>query len=83
MPSLSLTGALIDTVGAALKAAGRSASSAASGDRDAATPATAPFAQTLQQRVDTRHDADRTATADTAPPKSADAKPVAAKADDD
>ncbi|MCA8275143.1 flagellar hook-length control protein FliK [Burkholderia sp. AU30280] len=57
MPPLPLLGALLDTAGAALKAARGSGPSGAAGN-DAANAATAaPFAQTLKQSVTARRDA--------------------------
>ncbi|RQR43130.1 MULTISPECIES: flagellar hook-length control protein FliK [unclassified Burkholderia] len=57
MPPLPLLGALLDTAGTALKAVRDAGSSAAAGNDAAASPAAVPFAQTLKQSVDTRHDA--------------------------
>ncbi|WP_321810939.1 MULTISPECIES: flagellar hook-length control protein FliK [unclassified Burkholderia] len=60
MPPLPLLGALLDTAGTALKAVRDAGSSAAAGKTNgndaAASPAAVPFAQTLKQSVDTRHD---------------------------
>ncbi|WP_175847272.1 flagellar hook-length control protein FliK [Burkholderia arboris] len=64
MPPLPLLGALIDTAGAALKAARGSGSSASTGNDASATPTAVPFAQTLKQSVVTRRDASNTATPD-------------------
>ncbi|WP_322082948.1 flagellar hook-length control protein FliK [Burkholderia sp. BCC1972] len=63
MPPLPLLGALLDTAGAALKAARGSGSSAAGNDVSAAATA-APFAQTLKQSVVTRRDASNPAAPD-------------------
>ncbi|AXF22023.1 flagellar hook-length control protein FliK [Burkholderia pyrrocinia] len=84
MPPLPLLGALIDTAGAALKAARGSGSSATATGNDAATAV--PFAQTLKQSVVTRHDAAHSGTPD-ASTKQASSKPAAGTkpsgADDD
>lgn len=65
MPPLPLLAALIDTAGAALKAARGSGSSGAAAGNDAATATAAvPFAQTLKQSVVTRRDAANSATPD-------------------
>ncbi|KVH61191.1 flagellar hook-length control protein [Burkholderia sp. MSMB1072] len=62
MPPLPLLGALLDTAGAALKAARGSGASAAS---DASATASAvPFAQTLKQSVATRDDTANAGTPD-------------------
>ncbi|WP_175905217.1 flagellar hook-length control protein FliK [Burkholderia seminalis] len=75
MPPLPLLGALLDTAGAALKAA-RGAGSSAAGN-DASAPATAvPFAQTLKQSVVTRRDASSTAAPDASTTQAA-SKPAA------
>ncbi|QTO43257.1 flagellar hook-length control protein FliK [Burkholderia latens] len=70
MPPLPLLGALLDTAGTALKAATRSAGSAASapsaGSDAANGPAAAPFAQTLKQSVATRHETANDDTPDAA-----------------
>lgn len=77
MPPLPLLGALIDTAGAALKAARGSGSSGAAAGNDAATATTAvPFAQTLKQSVDTRRDAANSATPDASTTQAA-SKPAA------
>ncbi|KVC26407.1 flagellar hook-length control protein FliK [Burkholderia pseudomultivorans] len=78
MPSLSQLGALLDTAGSALKA---SRSAASSGTDAATSTAPAPFAQTLQQRVVTRHDQTDAGTA--APSKHATSKPDDDKPADD
>ncbi|WP_175822985.1 flagellar hook-length control protein FliK [Burkholderia sp. BCC0419] len=62
MPPLPLLGALLDTAGAALKAARGSGASAAN-DASAATSAV-PFAQTLKQSVATRGDTANAGTPD-------------------
>ncbi|AOI79942.1 flagellar hook-length control protein FliK [Burkholderia sp. NRF60-BP8] len=62
MPPLPLLGALLDTAGAALKAARGSSASAAS-DASAAASAV-PFAQTLKQSVATRGDTANAGTPD-------------------
>ncbi|MDN7589107.1 flagellar hook-length control protein FliK [Burkholderia seminalis] len=75
MPPLPLLGALLDTAGAALKAA-RGAGSSAAGN-DASAPATAvPFAQTLKQSVVSRRDASSTAAPDASTTQAA-SKPAA------
>ncbi|WP_338638687.1 flagellar hook-length control protein FliK [Burkholderia pyrrocinia] len=77
MPPLPLLGALIDTAGAALKAARGSGSSGAAAGNDAATATTAvPFAQTLKQSVVTRRDAANSATPDASTTQAA-SKPAA------
>ncbi|ONX64651.1 hypothetical protein A8F14_25440, partial [Burkholderia cenocepacia] len=63
MPPLPLLGALLDTAGAALKAARGSGASAAGADAAAATSAV-PFAQTLKQSVATRGDTANAGTPD-------------------
>ncbi|WGY68329.1 flagellar hook-length control protein FliK [Burkholderia cepacia] len=75
MPPLPLLGALLDTAGAALKAARGSGSSAAGNDASASATAV-PFAQTLKQSVVTRRDTSNTATPD-ASTKQAASKPSA------
>ncbi|WP_423393227.1 flagellar hook-length control protein FliK [Burkholderia sp. LMG 21824] len=76
MPPLPLLGALLDTAGAALKAARGSGPSGAAGN-DAATATTAaPFAQTLKQSVITRRDASDSGVPD-ASTKQASSKPAA------
>ncbi|VWC26559.1 flagellar hook-length control protein FliK [Burkholderia arboris] len=75
MPPLPLLGALIDTAGAALKAARGSGSSAAGNDAPATTAAV-PFAQTLKQSVVTRRDASNPATPDASTTQAA-SKPAA------
>ncbi|KOR19011.1 flagellar hook-length control protein FliK [Burkholderia cenocepacia] len=74
MPPLPLLGALLDTAGAALKAARGSGASAAN-DASAATSAV-PFAQTLKQSVATRGDTTNAGTADVST-KPAASKPAA------
>ncbi|MBK1822677.1 flagellar hook-length control protein FliK [Burkholderia orbicola] len=74
MPPLPLLGALLDTAGAALKAARGSGASAAH-DASAATSA-APFAQTLKQSVATRGDTANAGTPDVST-KPAASKPAA------
>ncbi|EOH6078342.1 flagellar hook-length control protein FliK [Burkholderia cenocepacia] len=74
MPPLPLLGALLDTAGAALKAARGSGASAAN-DASAATSA-APFAQTLKQSVATRGDTANAGTSDVST-KPAASKPAA------
>ncbi|OED13954.1 flagellar hook-length control protein FliK [Burkholderia sp. A2] len=74
MPPLPLLGALLDTAGAALKAARGSGSSAAN-DASAATSAV-PFAQTLKQSVATRGDTADAGTPDV-PTQQAASKPAA------
>ncbi|AOJ23108.1 flagellar hook-length control protein [Burkholderia cenocepacia] len=74
MPPLPLLGALLDTAGAALKAARGSGASAAN-DASAATSAV-PFAQTLKQSVATRGDAANAGTSDVST-KPAASKPAA------
>ncbi|HDR9804185.1 TPA: flagellar hook-length control protein FliK [Burkholderia cenocepacia] len=74
MPPLPLLGALLDTAGAALKAARGSGASAAN-DASAATSA-APFAQTLKQSVATRGDTTNAGTSDVST-KPAASKPAA------
>ncbi|RXV72167.1 flagellar hook-length control protein FliK [Burkholderia stabilis] len=80
MPPLPLLGALIDTAGAALKAARGSNSSGTATGNDAASASTAtaavPFAQTLKQSVVTRHDATISGTRD-ASTKQASSTPAA------
>ncbi|MFB5153979.1 flagellar hook-length control protein FliK [Burkholderia orbicola] len=71
MPPLPLLGALLDTAGAALKAARGSGASAAN-DASAATSAV-PFAQTLKQSVATRGDTANAGTSDVS------TKPAASK----
>ncbi|ABK09817.1 MULTISPECIES: flagellar hook-length control protein FliK [Burkholderia] len=71
MPPLPLLGALLDTAGAALKAARGSGASAAN-DASAATSAV-PFAQTLKQSVSTRGDTANAGTSDVS------TKPAASK----
>ncbi|GAU00141.1 flagellar hook-length control protein [Burkholderia stabilis] len=74
---MPLLGALIDTAGAALKAARGSGSSGAAAGNDAATATTAvPFAQTLKQSVVTRRDAANSATPDASTTQAA-SKPAA------
>lgn len=76
MPPLPLLGALLDTAGAALKAARGSGSSSAAGN-DAASASTAvPFAQTLKQSVATRRDASNFGVPDTST-KQVASKPAA------
>ncbi|MDR0242500.1 MAG: flagellar hook-length control protein FliK [Burkholderia sp.] len=75
MPPLPLLGALLDTAGAALKAARSAGSSAAGNDASAPAPAV-PFAQTLKQSVVTRRDASNTATPDASTTQAA-SKPAA------
>lgn len=74
MPPLPLLGALLDTAGAALKAARGSGASAAN-DASAATSAV-PFAQTLKQSVATRGDTANAGTSDVST-KPAASKPAA------
>lgn len=74
MPPLPLLGALLDTAGAALKAARGSGASAAN-DASAATSAV-PFAQTLKQSVATRGDTANAGTSDVST-KPAASKPTA------
>lgn len=74
MPPLPLLGALLDTAGAALKAARDSGASAAN-DASAATSAV-PFAQTLKQSVATRGDTANAGTPDVST-KPAASKPAA------
>ncbi|MDN7583856.1 flagellar hook-length control protein FliK [Burkholderia orbicola] len=74
MPPLPLLGALLDTAGAALKAARGSGASAAN-DASAATSAV-PFAQTLKQSVATRGDTTNAGTSDVST-KPAASKPAA------
>ena len=74
MPPLPLLGALLDTAGAALKAARGSGASAAN-DASAATSAV-PFAQTLKQSVATRGDTANAGTPDVST-KPAASKPAA------
>ncbi|WP_407970964.1 flagellar hook-length control protein FliK [Burkholderia pyrrocinia] len=77
MPPLPLLGVLIDTAGAALKAARGAGSSGTAAGNDAATATTAvPFAQTLKQSVATRRDAANPATPD-ASTTQASSKPAA------
>ena len=77
MPPLPLLGALIDTAGAALKAARGAGSSGTAAGNDAATATAAvPFAQTLKQSVATRRDAANPATPD-ASTTQASSKPAA------
>jgi flagellar hook-length control protein FliK len=92
MPPLPLLGALLDTAGAALKAATRSAgstASAASAGNDAATgPAAVPFTQTLKQSVVARHDTANAGTPDAASNQASSAptagtKPSGNGSDDD
>ncbi|MDR8730221.1 flagellar hook-length control protein FliK [Burkholderia pseudomultivorans] len=78
MPSLSQLGALLDTAGSALKA---SRSAASSGTDAATSTAPAPFTQTLQQRVVTRHG--QTDAGPASPPKHATSKPDDDKSPDD
>ncbi|HEB3534793.1 TPA: flagellar hook-length control protein FliK [Burkholderia cenocepacia] len=74
MPPLPLLGALLDTAGAALKAARGSGASAAN-DASAATSAV-PFAQTLKQSVATRGDTANAGTSDVSTRQAA-SKPAA------
>ncbi|WP_175885850.1 flagellar hook-length control protein FliK [Burkholderia sp. BCC0044] len=74
MPPLPLLGALLDTAGAALKAARGSGASAAN-DASAATSAV-PFAQTLKQSVATRGDTANAGTPDVSTRQAA-SKPAA------
>ncbi|MBR8379115.1 flagellar hook-length control protein FliK [Burkholderia cenocepacia] len=74
MPPLPLLGALLDTAGAALKAA-RGSGASATNDASAATSAV-PFAQTLKQSVATRGDTTNAGTADVST-KPAASKPAA------
>ncbi|MBR8072213.1 flagellar hook-length control protein FliK [Burkholderia cenocepacia] len=74
MPPLPLLGALLDTAGAALKAARGSGASAAANDASAATSAV-PFAQTLKQSVATRGDTANAGTPDVS--RQAASKPAA------
>ncbi|MPV59864.1 flagellar hook-length control protein FliK [Burkholderia sp. HI2761] len=74
MPPLPLLGALLDTAGAALKAARGSGASAAN-DASAAASAV-PFAQTLKQSVATRGDTANAGTPDV-PAKQVSSKPAA------
>ncbi|WP_069706564.1 flagellar hook-length control protein FliK [Burkholderia seminalis] len=75
MPPLPLLGALLDTAGAALKAA-RGAGSSAAGNDASATATAVPFAQTLKQSVVTRRDASSTAAPDASTTQAA-SKPAA------
>ncbi|MBR7990213.1 flagellar hook-length control protein FliK [Burkholderia cenocepacia] len=74
MPPLPLLGALLDTAGAALKAA-RGSGASATNDASAATSAV-PFAQTLKQSVATRGDTANAGTSDVST-KPAASKPAA------
>ncbi|RQV06100.1 flagellar hook-length control protein FliK [Burkholderia cenocepacia] len=74
MPPLPLLGALLDTAGAALKAA-RGSGASATNDASAATSAV-PFAQTLKQSVATRGDTANAGTPDVST-KPAASKPAA------
>ncbi|NTY40586.1 flagellar hook-length control protein FliK [Burkholderia diffusa] len=77
MLPLPLLGALIDTAGAALKAArGSGSSGTAAGNDTATTTAAVPFAQTLKQSVVTRRDAAPSGTPD-ASTTQASSKPAA------
>ncbi|WP_423380020.1 flagellar hook-length control protein FliK [Burkholderia sp. LMG 32019] len=77
MPPLPLLGALIDTAGAALKAARGSGSSGTAAGNDAATATSAvPFAQTLKQSVVSRRDSSNAGVPD-ASTKQASSKPAA------
>ncbi|NHV29959.1 flagellar hook-length control protein FliK [Burkholderia sp. D-99] len=77
MPPLPLLGALIDTAGAALKAARGSGSSGTAAGNDAATATSAvPFAQTLKQSVVARRDSSNAGVPD-ASTKQASSKPAA------
>ncbi|WP_175871684.1 flagellar hook-length control protein FliK [Burkholderia sp. BCC0397] len=80
MPPLPLLGALLDTAGAALKAARGSGASAAN-DASAATSAV-PFAQTLKQSVATRGDTANAGTPDVST-KQAASKPSGTDDKDD
>ncbi|KAG8150994.1 flagellar hook-length control protein FliK [Burkholderia catarinensis] len=89
MPPLPLLGALIDTAGAALKAArssGASGAASATGNGAATATTAVPFAQTLKQSVVTRRDAATSGTPDVST-KQASSKPAAGAkpsgADDD
>ncbi|MDN7430439.1 flagellar hook-length control protein FliK [Burkholderia sp. AU45388] len=74
MPPLPLLGALLDTAGAALKAA-RGSGASATNDTSAATSAV-PFAQTLKQSVATRDDTAHAGTPDASTNQAA-SKPAA------
>ncbi|WP_175951268.1 flagellar hook-length control protein FliK [Burkholderia sp. BCC0405] len=76
MPPLPLLGALLDTAGAALKAARGSGPSGAAGNDAANATSAAPFAQTLKQSVITRRDASDSGVPD-ASTKQASSKPAA------
>ncbi|HEF5873435.1 TPA: flagellar hook-length control protein FliK [Burkholderia cenocepacia] len=78
MPPLPLLGALLDTAGAALKAARGSGASTAANDASAATNAV-PFAQTLKQSVASRGDTANAGTPDVSTKQAASIPAAGAK----